>query len=135
MLFRGKERPRYFVCGHRRPRHVTFIFCLLQSNKALDYWIKSMYIGLYKTPNKALFCLVLSCLKRYCDINSLRKHSFLLALRRWKRFARRKRPQRRRARRNGCFRRLRHQWDCDYQYSLVFLSPSIHEGDNALDKS
>ena len=80
-----------------------------------------MYIGLYKTPNKALFCLVLSCLKRYCDINSLRKHSFLLALRRWKRFARRKRPQRRRARRNGCFRRLRHQWDRDYQYSLVFL--------------
>ena len=25
-------------------------------------WIKSMYIGLYKTPNKALSCLVLSCL-------------------------------------------------------------------------
>ena len=35
---------------------------------------------------------------------SLRKHPFLLALRRWGRFA--KRPQRRRARRNGCFRRL-----------------------------
>ena len=31
------------------------------------------------------------------------KHPFLLALRRWGRFAR---PQRRRARRNGCFRRL-----------------------------
>ena len=30
---------------------------------------------------------------------SLRKHPFLLALRRWE-------PQRRRARRNGCFRRL-----------------------------
>ena len=38
-------------------------------------------------------------------IISLRKHPFLLALRRWERFA--KRPQRRRARRNGCFRRLR----------------------------
>ena len=42
---------------------------------------------------------------------SLREHPFLLALRRWgrfRRFARRneKRPQRRRARRNGCFRRL-----------------------------
>ena len=37
---------------------------------------------------------------------SLRKHPFLLALRRWGRFARRKRPQRRRARRNGCCRRL-----------------------------
>ena len=36
---------------------------------------------------------------------SLRKHPFLLALRRWERFARRKRPQRRTARRNGCFRR------------------------------
>ena len=35
---------------------------------------------------------------------SLRKHPFLLALRRWGRFA--KRPKRRRARRNGCFRRL-----------------------------
>ena len=35
---------------------------------------------------------------------SLRKHPFLLALRRWGRFA--KCPQRRRARRNGCFRRL-----------------------------
>ena len=34
---------------------------------------------------------------------SLRKHPFLIALRRWGRFARRKR---RRARRNGCFRRL-----------------------------
>ena len=40
---------------------------------------------------------------------SLRKHPFLFALRRWGRFARRtKRPQRRRARRNGCFRRLCH---------------------------
>ena len=38
---------------------------------------------------------------------SLRKHPFLLALRRWGRFA--KRPQRRRGRRNGCFRRL-HQY-------------------------
>ena len=41
---------------------------------------------------------------------SLRKHPFLLALRRWGRFARRKRqtkrPHRRRAKRNGCFRRL-----------------------------
>ena len=43
---------------------------------------------------------------------SLRKHPFLLALRRWGLFARRnkflraKRPQRRRARRNGFFRRL-----------------------------
>ena len=36
---------------------------------------------------------------------SLRKHPFLLALRRWVRFAR-NRPQRRRAWRNGCFRRL-----------------------------
>ena len=35
---------------------------------------------------------------------SLRKHPFLLALCRWGRFA--KRPQRRRARRSGCFRRL-----------------------------
>ena len=35
---------------------------------------------------------------------SLRKHPFLLALRRRGRFA--KRPHRRRARRNGCFRRL-----------------------------
>ena len=43
-------------------------------------------------------------------ISSLRKHPFLLALRRWGRFVsfrfRAKRPQRRRARRNGCFRRL-----------------------------
>ena len=39
-----------------------------------------------------------------CSVPSLRKHPFLLALRRWGRFA--KRPQRRRARRNGCFRRL-----------------------------
>ena len=41
---------------------------------------------------------------------SLRKHPFLLALRRWGRFARRfllaKRPQRRRVKKNGCFRRL-----------------------------
>ena len=29
VLFHGKERPRYFVCGHRRPHHITFIFCLL----------------------------------------------------------------------------------------------------------
>ena len=36
--------------------------------------------------------------------HSLRKHPFLLALCRWGRFA--KRPQRRRARRNGCFRGL-----------------------------
>ena len=36
--------------------------------------------------------------------NSLRKHPFLLALRRCGRFA--KRPQRQRARRKGCFRRL-----------------------------
>ena len=36
---------------------------------------------------------------------SLRKHPFLLALRRWGRFA--KRPRWQRARRNGCFRRLR----------------------------
>ena len=35
-----------------------------------------------------------------CNFNSLRKHPFLLALRRWRRFARG------RARRNGCFRRL-----------------------------
>ena len=42
---------------------------------------------------------------------SLRKHPFLLALRRWGRFARRnllaKRPRRRRVRRNGCFRGLK----------------------------
>ena len=37
---------------------------------------------------------------------SLRKHPFLLALRRRGRFLRAKRPHRRRARRNGCFRRL-----------------------------
>ena len=39
---------------------------------------------------------------------SLRKHPFLLALRRWdvSRGGNAKRPQRRRARRNGCFRRL-----------------------------
>ena len=45
--------------------------------------------------------------EKYCKsmiFYSLRKHPFLLALRRWGRFA--KRPQRRRARRNGCFRRL-----------------------------
>ena len=47
-----------------------------------------------------------------CLQSSLRKHPFLLTLRCWGRFARRKtflrakRPQRRRARRNGCFRRL-----------------------------
>ena len=39
-------------------------------------------------------------------IHSLRKHPFVLALRRQGRFARGKRPQRRRARTNGCFRRL-----------------------------
>ena len=38
------------------------------------------------------------------NFRSLRKHPFLLALRRWGRFARR-----RRARRNGCFRRLKFQ--------------------------
>ena len=27
--FRGKERPRYFACGHQRPPHIMFIFCLL----------------------------------------------------------------------------------------------------------
>ena len=37
------------------------------------------------------------------ETTSLRKHSFLLALRRWGRFAC---PQLRKARRNGCFRRL-----------------------------
>ena len=41
-------------------------------------------------------------------ICSLRQHPFLLALCRWGRFLRAKRPQRRRARRNGCFRRLIH---------------------------
>ena len=35
---------------------------------------------------------------------SLRKHPFLLTLRRWGHFA--KRPQRRKVRRNGCFRRV-----------------------------
>ena len=42
----------------------------------------------------------------YFKIISQRKHPFLLALRRLGRFARRKRPRRRRATRNGCFRRL-----------------------------
>ena len=44
--------------------------------------------------------------KEICKWVSLRKHPFLLALRRWGRFARRKRPQLQRARRNGCCRRL-----------------------------
>ena len=43
---------------------------------------------------------------RTIDTLSLRKNPFLLALRRWGRFA--KRPRWRRARRNGCFRRLRY---------------------------
>ena len=60
---------------------------------------------------------------------SLRKHPFLLALRRLKR------PQRRRARRNGCFRRLKcvprliilkvitmKFWDLDYNYLQIFNS-------------
>ena len=42
----------------------------------------------------------------YVNFDSLRKHPFLFALRRCGHFAR-KRPQRRRARRNGCFRRLK----------------------------
>ena len=49
--------------------------------------------------------------------HSLRKHPFLHALRRWGRsgrFLRAKGPQRRRARRNGCFRRR-----CQYNIGLV----------------
>ena len=57
----------------------------------------------------------------YCIlcIHSLRKHPFLLALRRWERF---KRPQRRRARRNGCFRRLLYS---RHSYSLLFFQTVI----------
>ena len=42
------------------------------------------------------------------SFDSLRKHPFLLALRRWGRFARRRGEERRgeEPRRNGCFRRL-----------------------------
>ena len=46
---------------------------------------------------------------------SRRKHPFLLALRRWGRFA--KRPQRRRAGRNGCFRRL-----ASFHYHAIAIS-------------
>ena len=43
-------------------------------------------------------------------MNSLRKDPFLHALRRWGRFARNvSAAKRRRARRNGCFRRLRNE--------------------------
>ena len=43
-------------------------------------------------------------------MNSLRKDPFLHALRRWRRFARNvSAAKRRRARRNGCFRRLRNE--------------------------
>ena len=48
----------------------------------------------------------------YVNFDSLRKHPFLFALRRCGHFAR-KRPQRRRARRNGCFRRLKLWRSCD----------------------
>ena len=48
----------------------------------------------------------------YVNFDSLRKHPFLVPLRRCGRFAR-KRPQRRRARRNGCLRRLKLWRSCD----------------------
>ena len=51
---------------------------------------------------------------------SRRKHPFLLALRRWGRFA--KHPQRRRAGRNGCFRRL-----ASFHYHAIAISSKYQE--------
>ena len=52
-----------------------------------------------------------------CNFNSLRKHPFLLALRRWGRFARRG------ARRNGCFRRLNATTSLELEFHLPCGSP------------
>ena len=52
-----------------------------------------------------------------CNFNSLRKHPFLLALRRWGRFARR------RARRNGRFRRLNATTSLEFEFHLPCGSP------------
>ena len=70
--------------------------------------------------------------------SSLRKHPFLPALRRWGRFLLSKRSQRRRVRRNGCFRRLsefgpwtilsiwwRHQNAVLAQFLRTFTRPKI----------
>ena len=57
--------------------------------------------------------------------HSLGKHPFLLALRRGdvsRRFLRAKRPQRRRAWRNGCFRRL----IPSSRFMILFVKPKTH---------
>ena len=50
------------------------------------------------------------------SVISLLKHPFLHALRRWGRFVRAKHPKRRRARRNGCFRRLARNGCCCHSF-------------------
>ena len=74
----------------------------------------SLYVAQFLFQNISLYFLLFlkwsvrdTCIPSP-SICSLRQHPFLLALCRWGRFLRAKRPQRRRARRNGCFRRLTH---------------------------
>ena len=57
----------------------------------------------------------------YCERDSLQKHSFLLALRRWGRFARNV-PSGEERRRNGCFRRLRARRRGDFREPCSILS-------------
>ena len=107
---RGESRPRDLLTKKRRAQVTkmdtwvgeggnSFIEVLRcrnsRSNTMFIYPLCAVYVG------EVLF-FVYFFLDCRC---SLRKHPFLLALRRWGRFARRKRPQRRRAKRNGCFRR------------------------------
>ena len=75
-------------------------------------WVPKNHIQVEKERKKVSSSLV--CFLHNTCI-SLRKHPFLLALRRRARFA--KRPHRRRARRNGCFRRLIHV--CEIRHVAV----------------
>ena len=95
------------VGGGEGPGETEIFVCLFQLFfkffKVRLRRVETTAVGENAAPNE----------RRVLKEDSLRKHPFLLALRRWERFARRnvfllaKRPRRRRTRRNGCFRRLK----------------------------
>ena len=92
---------------HTREKRIK----LLSSVTKKDIKQKLFMIG--QTKISAPFLLADNCpivillINLNCCPDRLRKHPFLHAHRRW---GRAKRPQRRRARRNGCFRRLLPGW-------------------------
>ena len=91
----GRKREETDVFARTGNSSIEVLRC--RNSRSNAVYLSFMYCVYRRGSFLCIFFFLLVC--------SLRKHPFLLALRRWGRFARRKRPQRRRAKRNGCFRR------------------------------